>query len=208
MNWWTHEKAMHGIADSSLKKELKKRNLPPCKHSLKCQREENSGVGFQEENGVKENFSSVFLIISHLSLLDSRCGPIWHSGHSIYGSGIVSWPSIQPGLHASQSLPSIYCAVAPKKLEMGGSHSSADTFHLCAEGCLFHGVKKRKLGPGKPDCPGKHCSELLWSHWGFKDYFPGKQQLLYCKKCNCGVSHDHPLDYECIWIWWHTFQSL
>lgn len=102
------------------------------------------GVSFQEQSGVKENFSSMFLIISHLSLLDSRCGPIWHSGHSIYGSGIVSWPSIQPGLHASQSLPSIYSAVAPKKLGMGGSHSSADTFHLCAEGCLFHAIKKKK----------------------------------------------------------------
>lgn len=131
----------------------------------------------------------MFLIISHLSLLDSRCGPIWNSGHCIYGSGIVSWPSIQPGLHASQSLSSIYSTVEPKKLGLGGSHSSVDTFHLCSEGCLSHAIKKAVAQLARLSCKTE-----LWivvKPLGLYRLFPGKQQIFHCNECmhNCGVAY-------------------
>lgn len=129
----------------------------------------------------------MFLIWSHHSFLDSRCWPVWNSASM--GSGIVSWPSIQPGLHASQSLSSIYCIVAPKKLGKGGSHGSI-TFDLCSEGCLSHVIKK-KAGSQQARLS---CKTELWivvKPLGLYRLFPGKQQLFHCNECmhNCGVAY-------------------
>lgn len=107
------------------------------------------------------------------------------------GSWIVSWPSIQLGLHASQSLSSIYCTVAPKKLGKGGSHSSGNTFYLCSEGCLSHVIKKKKAGAQQARLSHKTELWIIAKPLGLYRLFPGKQQLFHCNECmhNCGVAY-------------------
>lgn len=120
-------------------------------------------------------------------MLDSRWGQLWSSVSM--GSGIVSWPSIQPGLHASQSLSSIYCTIASKKLAKGGSHGSINTFFSSLRGLSFSRDKKAGSQQARLSC--KTALWIVVKPLGLYRLFPGKQQLFHCNECmhNCGVAY-------------------
>lgn len=107
------------------------------------------------------------------------------------GSGIVSWPSIHPGLDASQRsfFNLLYCS----SQEIRDGREIHFIFAQMAVFLMWLKEKKKKeLGTSTPDCPAKQPCESLLSHWWLYRLFPGKQQLFHCNECmhKCSVA-DH-----------------